>query len=216
MRVLYGDRLLGAALRQRPVAWDAEAVAERRVDRRAACPPSAVVDHRRHEPPLSGHRRLALDHRGDGQDVVRRLTPRPGAAEIDRAPADLEGVELLRDQLGSRRVLGELVERREEEALDAPSFQVRPERARARARAAAALVAHAGEPRRDVRLRIAIFRTSETRSAILRTREALREDDPERDRRSPRPAGRRRRAADRVPQPGRARTGDPPPLAYGP
>src|SRR5215218_5694427 len=170
-------------LRQRPGAWDPQPVAERRVDRQRHVILQAVVDHCGYEPALRGHDRLPLDHRGDDQDVVRVGVPGARTSEVDRPPALLEGVELLRDHLGGLCVLGELVERREEEALDAPPFEIGPERTRGAGAGSRDPVCDTGQSWRDVPLADRDLPHLGDAVGHLADGEALREDDPERDRR---------------------------------
>ena len=64
--------------------------------------------------------RLALDHRGDDQDVVgRRGCAARARRMLTSAMLLAEGVELLGDERAARRARLELVGRREQEALEA-------------------------------------------------------------------------------------------------
>jgi hypothetical protein len=106
------------ALQDRLRRRDVQAVADRGVDAERHIQVEPVVDHRGDEWPLLWHLHLLLDHRGDGEDVVRGQVLRLRVLEVDLAPVAVEGLELVADELLRRRVLGEVVSRGEEKALE--------------------------------------------------------------------------------------------------
>jgi len=95
-----------------------------------------VVDDGRDDRTLAGHPRLALDHRGDDENVVGREVLASGAADVDAREVVAEGRELARDERSRGGARAHLVRRREEEAL---------QRARAARGAVAKRVQRAGE-----------------------------------------------------------------------
>jgi len=122
---------------------------------------------------------LALDHRGDDEDVVGRQVLGPGAAKVDPAPDPLERGQLLRDQLRRSCFPRELVERREEEALDAAALQVQPERSGCACAGGGGLVGDAGKPRSNVSLADRDLPDLGHPIGHLPNAEALGEDDPQ-------------------------------------
>ena len=74
VRVLYGESMCSSLRSVRACRWDPLAARPRsRSSRRsrAACPAQAVVDDRGDLRPVTGQLRLALDHRGHDQQLVR-------------------------------------------------------------------------------------------------------------------------------------------------
>ena len=140
--------------------------------------------------------RLLLDHRRDDQHVVRRQVLAARVAQVHVCPVLREGAELVSDELLRRRVLEEVVGRREEESLERIA---RPPEAR-----------NAHLPRGCLQIRLR--RQPRPHAALAQrdlvhrgdplghvtAREAFREDDPERLRRRRRWRGRRRRRASRA------------------
>jgi hypothetical protein len=111
-------RVVEVRLAQRLGSRDIQPVADRRIDPERHPGLEAVVDDRGDEPALFRRDHLLLDHRGDDQDVVGIEVAGARTPKVDRLPTLLEGVELQGDQLGGTGVLGELVQRREEEAFE--------------------------------------------------------------------------------------------------
>ena len=163
--MLYGlsarELRLGDRLRRR----DVQPVAERRVDPERHPVVQPVVDHRGDRAAARAAPRLALDHRGDRQHVVRRQVLRAGVGEVDLPPAAAERRDLLAHELAGRRPAQEVVGRREEEPLEVRL----PRPAEARHDGAASR-RPGTPPRRGARGRCrscsAIFATAFTRSAI--------------------------------------------------
>src|SRR5207244_5015458 len=96
-----------------------------------------VVDDRRNQAPLRGCGRLLLDHRRNGEDVVRREVLRARVPQVDGPPLTPEERDLVVDEPGRGREPRELVGRREEEAFDraaAPVLSKLTRRLRVRAR----------------------------------------------------------------------------------
>src|SRR4051794_8085228 len=203
---VVGRRIVKLRLVDRLGRRDVEPVTERRVDAERDPSVEPVVDDGCDERALARNGGLPFDHRSDGQHVVRREVLRARVSHVDAVPVPAERGELRLHELTRRRLAQEVVGRREEEPLE-----VRASRA--------VEAAHDGAPRRGeigglveahraMPFPLGDLRDDLHARAHLLTREALREDDPERLRRRGRRSGRRRRRRGRAAATGRSQRQD--------